>query len=317
VTSYLHDLSNCHTVTQLSRQYNTLLTHSSNEQSRLLNHQQHRYHHPHPHPRTHNAYHSTNHTFNLHARYYHLHSTTSSRHFSTNAVMSLNKLRPAPFSRFAKHRVGRGDGSGMGKTSKRGSKGQRARSKVPRLFEGGQTPLWQRTPKRGFKPPNPRPLNELNLSTLMYWIHSERFGPSIGRSADDPITMKHLYDYGVFRKIQHGVKLLARGIESIGDQAIHLEVTDCTIAAKNAIINAGGSVRLVYYNRVALRSLLRPEKYEDWNRPSTLCIPPPKLRAKYEHQLASGEVEDITSIDSKYISTREKMVRDGLVKLKK
>lgn len=189
------------------------------------------------------------------------------------------------------------------------STGQGARGGAKFRFEGGQTPIWQRTPKRGFKPPNRRPLEELNVSDLMYAVHSQRI-PNKGTSADNPITLKDLYDTGLVSRVRHGIKLLGRGLRTI-DQPVHIEVTDCTVATKNAIQAAGGSVKLVYYNRVGLRSHLHPEKWlNDALRPSTVCIPPPALQAKYQYQWASSEEHE------KIETVREKMVREGKVLLK-
>ena len=106
-------------------------------------------------------------------------------------------------------KLGRGVGSGRGKTSGRGHKGQKARagggSGRGLGFEGGQTPLHRRLPKRGFN--NTRfatPLNPLNVNKLQEWIMMERVKPN----DNGVIDMKVLYDCGIVGKISHGVKLL-------------------------------------------------------------------------------------------------------------
>ena len=222
-------------------------------------------------------------------------STPSVRSYS----ISLNTLPRSP-SHHQRDRVGRGPGSGMGKTSKRGHKGQGARSHVKTIYEGGQTPMWRRTPKRGFnilQYNNKYTYTELNLMTLMSWIHSNRI------DTQQPITLNTIHNNGI--KIKHGIKLLARGSSTV-DRPIHVIVNDCTIQAKLAIEKSGGTVTLKYYNDVALRSLLYPEKYNGGLRPSTECTPPARLRYKYEKQLCSGEY----TVDQP-LNIRQQMIQSG------
>lgn len=176
-------------------------------------------------------------------------------------------------------RVGRGIGSGLGKTSGRGHKGQKARAgRSPRLgFEGGQTPLRLRLPKRGFFNPFSRIYRPLNLDTLQQWIESGRLDPS------QKITMRELRaSNAVGRKIADGVKLLSRGASTFA-VPVHLEVSAASQKAREAVENAGGSVATVYYNKLGLRALLKPEWFEKKGRllPRPARIPP-KLVGRFD-----------------------------------
>lgn len=109
--------------------------------------------------------------------------------------------------RVQEKRVGRGKGSGYGKMSGRGMKGQRRLGGVRLGFEGGQTPMHRRVPKRYVLKKSRFPqgkLLPLNLDKLQLWIDMGRLNPA------EVITMKHLNDCGVTGKIKYGVKLLAR-----------------------------------------------------------------------------------------------------------
>lgn len=117
-------------------------------------------------------------------------------------MLKLNDLRPAPGSRRGIKRVGRGDGSGRGTYSGRGGKGQTARAgfRMPPAFEGGQTPLWKRVPKRGFKNPRRRQYAYVNLDALV-----EKFEEGA------EITPEEMLERGLINKIRDGVKVLGRG----------------------------------------------------------------------------------------------------------
>ena len=115
--------------------------------------------------------------------------------------MRLEELRPASGSRTTRKRVGRGIGSGLGKTSGRGHKGQKARSgggKGP-AFEGGQTPLQRRLPKRGFKNFNRKIWAEINLERLNCFADGTEVTPEL------------LLENGLINKVYDGVKVLGRG----------------------------------------------------------------------------------------------------------
>ncbi len=151
--------------------------------------------------------------------------------------MRLNALSPAPGSRRPGKRRGRGIGSGLGKTSGRGQKGQKARSgSAIGSFEGGQTPLHMRMPKRGFS--NVRfaaRFNAVNLSRLQQAVEAGRLDPA------SPVTPEALKAAGVIRRLRDGVRLLAQG--EIG-QALTVEAQGASAAARGKIEAAGGSLSL-------------------------------------------------------------------------
>ncbi|KAI7871754.1 ribosomal protein L18e/L15P [Spinellus fusiger] len=154
-------------------------------------------------------------------------------------------------------RLGRGPGSGKGKTAGRGHKGQKARSgngqPVP-WFEGGQTPLVKRLPKRGFFNQHGKEYQEVNLDRLQYWIQMGRV------DASRVITMKDLLDSRCVHKIQDGIKILSVGADAF-HLPINIEVSRASQKAIEAIEKAGGSVSLKYYNKLGLRALIHPEKF--------------------------------------------------------
>jgi large subunit ribosomal protein L15 len=183
------------------------------------------------------------------------------------------------FIRLQGRRVGRGIGSSKGKTAGRGHKGQKARSGGgPKPgFEGGQTPLRLRVPKRGFHNPFTRVYHPLNLHRLQEWIETGRL------DASQVITMKDLRDSGAVRKqISDGVKLLADGAEDF-TLKVDLQITAASSAAREAIEKAGGSVTTVYYNKLGLRALTQPEWFDKKGRVLPRpARPPPKLAARFD-----------------------------------
>jgi len=142
--------------------------------------------------------------------------------------MELNKISPAEGSKKARRRVGRGIGSGLGKTAGRGHKGQKSRAggyhKVG--FEGGQMPLQRRLPKRGFKSANLKYNGEVTLTDL------ERLGA-------DEVDLLSLKAAGVVREIIRTVKVIKRGELT---RKLVLKGIGATAGAKAAIEAAGGSV---------------------------------------------------------------------------
>ena len=194
----------------------------------------------------------------------------------------LNTLQDNPGATKAKKRKGRGPGSGLGKTAGRGHKGQKARNNggIRIGFEGGQTPLYRRLPKRGFKNKFARKLEPLNLDKLQKFIAAGRLDPG------ETITMKHLYDCGIVGNIKNGVKLLGQGSKSFSTP-INIEVSGASQSAIAAIEKCGGSIKSVYYNRLGLRVLLKPEKFEE-PLPKR-ARPPPKLLKYYTSDHHRGE----------------------------
>jgi len=149
--------------------------------------------------------------------------------------MKLNEIRDNPGARLKSKRLGRGIGSGKGKTSGKGVKGQKAREGVSlNGFEGGQLPIYRRLPKRGFHNINRKEYAPLNLGTLAAAIESGKL------DASQPITEAVLAQAGVVRlnKVD-GVRLLARGAIN---QAVTIEVSGASAAAVAAIEQAGGKV---------------------------------------------------------------------------
>ncbi|WOK97631.1 Mitochondrial/chloroplast ribosomal protein L15/L10 [Canna indica] len=180
-------------------------------------------------------------------------------------------------ARQKKRRLGRGIGSGRGKTARRGHKGQKAHGTMKFGFEGGQTPLRRRLPRRGFKNPFSRTFQPVGLGNITKLINAGKIDSS------ELITMKTLKDTGAIGKqIEDGLRLMARGSEDI-KWPIHLEVSRVTARPKAAVEEAGGSVRKVYYNKLGLRALLKPEWFEKKGRllPKP-ARPPPKQRDRVD-----------------------------------
>jgi large subunit ribosomal protein L15 len=149
--------------------------------------------------------------------------------------MKLNGIKDNDGSTKARIRVGRGIGSGKGKQSGRGGKGQTARSGVRiKGFEGGQMPLHRRLPKRGFNPPSPRDLNEVNLGRVQTAIDAGKL------DAGQPITVEALIQAGVVQRARDGVKILGKG--ELKAKAV-FEVYGASKSAVEAIEKAGGSVK--------------------------------------------------------------------------
>lgn len=146
--------------------------------------------------------------------------------------MKLHELKPAEGSRKVRNRVGRGSSSGNGKTSGRGQKGQKARSGGgTRLgFEGGQTPLFQTLPKRGFTNYNRKEYAIVNLDTL------NRFDEGT------EITPELLVETGIVKNEKSGIKVLAKGNV---DRKLAVKAHKLSNAAKEAIEAAGGSVEVI------------------------------------------------------------------------
>jgi large subunit ribosomal protein L15 len=194
------------------------------------------------------------------------------RTLAANAFsLKANTLSDNAGARRKAKRVGRGQGSGKGKTSGRGTKGDNAREGggVPPRFEGGQTPLTIRLPKwgmnrRAFK----EPLDPLNFNRLYYYIEKNRIDPS------KVITIRDIFEAGVFSRIKHGVKLLAGGLDKI-DRPLHFEVTDASQSAIDAVKSKGGSVTLIYKTDVQLKYHIKPYKF-DFPINETATPPPNK-----------------------------------------
>ena len=151
--------------------------------------------------------------------------------------MRLNELRDNDGATHAKKRVGRGIGSGKGKTAGRGHKGQKSRSGVAiKGFEGGQMPIHRRVPKRGFNNYNVKDYNEINLDGIETAIASGKL------SANDTINLDSLLKAGVIKKVKDGVRLLGNG--ELKTKLV-FEITGVTKSALKAVEAVGGEVKLV------------------------------------------------------------------------
>ena len=146
--------------------------------------------------------------------------------------MNLNELKPVAGARHAKKRVGRGIGSGIGKTSTRGHKGQNARSGggVRPGYEGGQTQLFKRLPKRGFTNVNRKEYALVKLGDL-----NDKF------EAGAVVDLASLKEAGLVKKEYEGVKILSNGELS---KALTIKATKFSKAAEEKVKAAGGTVEV-------------------------------------------------------------------------
>lgn len=151
--------------------------------------------------------------------------------------MKLNDIADNAGARHARKRVGRGIGSGLGKTAGRGGKGQTARKGGAKAgFEGGQMPIYRRLPKRGFNKPNAEHYNEVNLGRLQAAIDAGKI------DVKAPVTAAALVAAGVISRPRSGVRLLGKGEIKA---KITVEVAHASKGAVAAIEKAGGSVTLL------------------------------------------------------------------------
>jgi large subunit ribosomal protein L15 len=148
-------------------------------------------------------------------------------------TLSLNNLRPAKGSTHKKKRLGRGPGTGLGKTAGRGHKGQKSRSGYSSKtgFEGGQMPLHRRLPKRGFTNIFKKQWIEVSLEAL-------------DRSFDAPteITPEVMHQRGIIKKAKHDIVVLGNGNIS---KALKISAHRFTKSAKEKIEKAGGTVTVI------------------------------------------------------------------------
>jgi large subunit ribosomal protein L15 len=150
--------------------------------------------------------------------------------------MKLNEIRDNPGSRKPRMRIGRGIGSGKGKTGGRGGKGQTARAGVAiKGFEGGQMPLHRRLPKRGFNNIFARSYNEVGLGRVQQAIDAGKL------DAKAPVTAEALVAAGVIRRVKDGVRLLANGEIKA---KVAFDIAGASKAAIAAVEKAGGSVKV-------------------------------------------------------------------------
>jgi len=149
--------------------------------------------------------------------------------------MKLNELHDNPGATKTKKRVARGPGSGKGKTAGRGIKGQKSRSGVAiNAYEGGQMPLYQRLPKRGFNKPNRKDYAVVNLGLI------EKFVTEGKIDASALITEDALVASGLVRRKLDGIRVLAKGEIT---RALNISVTGASKPAVEAVAKAGGTLK--------------------------------------------------------------------------
>tara|TARA_B100001250_G_C19451820_1_gene636318 strand:- start:50 stop:535 length:486 start_codon:yes stop_codon:yes gene_type:complete len=151
--------------------------------------------------------------------------------------MELNKLSDKNGAISSKKRVGRGTGSGLGKTSGKGHKGQKSRSGVSiNGFEGGQMPIHRRLPKRGFKKYNRKVYRILNLGDIQKLIDSGKIDHSKG------IDNESLLSSGIFTNLKDGIRVLARGeIKS----KVNINVNGASKTAIEQVKKVGGNITII------------------------------------------------------------------------
>jgi large subunit ribosomal protein L15 len=150
--------------------------------------------------------------------------------------MKLNELRDKEGSTHSKKRLGRGIGSGSGKTAGRGVKGQKARSGVAlNGFEGGQMPLYRRLPKRGFKNIFAKDFNVVSLARVQQALDAKKL------DAKKTVDVAALIEAGVIRRAKDGVRLLSDGELKA---KLTFDIAGASKAAIEKVEKAGGSVKL-------------------------------------------------------------------------
>ena len=150
--------------------------------------------------------------------------------------MKLNQIADNDGARKGRMRVGRGIGSGKGKTAGRGVKGQKSRTGVAiKGFEGGQMPLYRRLPKRGFTPPNAKSWQVVNLGSLQKVIDDKKI------DASKPIDAAAMQAAGLFKNAGDGVRLLGSGELTA---KIEIKVAGASASALAAVEKAGGKVEI-------------------------------------------------------------------------
>jgi len=192
-------------------------------------------------------------------------------------LLEMNDLRNIPEATKKRRRWGRGIGSGRGKNSGWGHQKSRV---TPRAFEGGQTPLYRRLPKIGFFNSGEQSFETVNLDRIQQFIDMGRMSPKHGSM----LTMRDLLQSGLISSVKEGVKLLARGKSDL-KTPLHLEVSSASAEAIKAVEAVGGTVTCVHFNRLALRALVKPTKFDILPRRAR---PPPKLIGFYMDKDKAG-----------------------------
>ena len=156
--------------------------------------------------------------------------------------MNLNVIKDNKYATKNKKRIGRGIGSGIGKTSGKGHKGQKARSGVSiKGFEGGQMPIHRRLPKRGFTNINRVPYVVLNFNRIQSLISDNKIDPK------KIINHQTFFDLGIVKTMKSKIKLLAKGEIKA---KINIEVAAASNSAKEIVEKVGGSITIIENNRL-------------------------------------------------------------------
>lgn len=156
--------------------------------------------------------------------------------------MNLNVIKDNKYATKNKKRIGRGIGSGTGKTSGKGHKGQKARSGVSiKGFEGGQMPIHRRLPKRGFTNINRVPYVVLNFNRIQSLINDNKIDPK------KIINHQTFFDLGIVKTMKSKIKLLAKGEIKT---KINIEVAAASNSAKEIVEKVGGSITIIENNRL-------------------------------------------------------------------
>ena len=151
--------------------------------------------------------------------------------------MKLHELHDNEGANRKKKRIGRGPGSGKGKTGGRGIKGQKSRSGVAiKGYEGGQMPLYQRLPKRGFNNRNSKSFSVVNLGLIEKFIDAGKLDAKV------EITEDTLVASGLVRRKRDGIRILAKG--ELKSKKLKISVTGASKAAIEAVSKAGGSLTI-------------------------------------------------------------------------
>jgi large subunit ribosomal protein L15 len=173
-------------------------------------------------------------------------------------MTKLNDLRDNDGARHRRMRVGRGIGSGKGKTAGRGQKGQKSREGVSiKGFEGGQMPLHMRIPKRGFNNPFAKDYAEVNLGQIQKLVDAGKL------SADGVLDQAALQAAGIARGGKHGVRILGKGELTA---KLSLRVAGVSKGAQEAIEKAGGSVEVIAVVPAAEKAAAKKNSVRDENR---------------------------------------------------
>lgn len=150
--------------------------------------------------------------------------------------MKLNEIKDVEGATHSRKRLGRGIGSGKGKTGGRGVKGQKARSGVAiNGFEGGQMPLYRRLPKRGFTPPNTKQYNAVSLERIQIAVDAKKLDPKA------TVDAAALVKAGIIRRAKDGVRLLGSGELKA---KLSFDVAHASKSALASIEKSGGSIKL-------------------------------------------------------------------------